>query len=143
VRDYPVLESPGRADIGGLRLLESCSFRWIFDVARHRFLRRPIDATVWIEAPEAWAEYHRLEVDDTRSCFVVELNETRTRTLRAWLHTDTCRRCGRDGRSIGDFQHRIHWWKERLQALDPRFSKLDGRPAFRLFGAWARPEAAS
>lgn len=140
--EYPSLVTPGRAEADGLRLLESCSSTWVFDVAAHRFLRGPRDTAVWIEAPEAWTEYRRLEVDESRACFVVELNETGTRFLRAWLHTDPCQRCGRDGRSTGDLQHRIQWWKERLRIRDPRFSTLDNRRAFRPFGGWARPETA-
>lgn len=86
----------GRAEIQGLQLLESCSFRWIFDGTTRRFLRTPRDARVWLDAPEAWTEYHHLEIDEARSCFVVELDDARTRLLRAWLHTDRCHRC-RDG----------------------------------------------
>jgi hypothetical protein len=89
---------PGRAEIQGLQLLESCSFRWIFDATTHRFRRTPRDARVCLDAPEAWTGYHHLEIDAARSCFVVELDEGRSRLLRAWLHTDGCHRCRRDGR---------------------------------------------
>jgi hypothetical protein len=99
--------TPGRPDIQGLLLLESCSFRWIFDVAAHRFRRSPRDARVWLEPDEMWTEYHALHIDDSRSCFVVELDAARTHTLRAWLHTDPCDRCGRDAVSSGDRRMRL------------------------------------
>jgi hypothetical protein len=93
---HPSRVRPGRPDIQGLQLLESCSSRWIFDVTAHRFRRSPRDARVWLDSSEAWTEYHSLEIDDSRSCFVVELDEGGTSVLRAWLHTDPCDRCGRE-----------------------------------------------
>jgi len=133
---------PGRVAVEGLQLLESCSFRWIFDGTTHRFRRTPRDARVWLECPEAWMAYHHLEIDDARSCFVVTLDEGRTRILRAWIHGDPCDRCGQDGRATGDLQIRIRWWKERLRVREPRFSTRDGRQPQRPLGGWPRPEAA-
>jgi hypothetical protein len=127
---------PGQADIQGLQLLESCSFRWIFDGATHRFRRTPRDAGVWLESSAAWTEYHHLEIDDARSCFVVGLDEAGTRVLRAWLHTDPCRRCGRDGRSTDELQLRILACKARLRVRDHRLalSRDGGRHPLRPFG---------
>ncbi len=42
MNDHPSRVMPGRADIQGLKLLESCSFHWIFDGATRRV---PTDAT--------------------------------------------------------------------------------------------------
>lgn len=112
--------TPGRPEIQGLQLLESCSFHWIFDPGAHRFRRTPRHARVRFCSPETWTDYHRLEIDDARSSFVVALDEAGTRILRAWLHTDPCDRCGRDGRATLDLQLRIQWWKERLNVRDPR-----------------------
>ena len=83
------------ADIQGLQLLESCSSRWIFDVTTRRFRRTPRDTAVWLKSPDDWMDYHRLDVDHDRSCFVVGLDEGGTRKLRAWLHSEPCDRCGR------------------------------------------------
>ena len=101
---HPFRAGAGRPDIQGLQLLESCSFRWIFDGAAHRFRRSPRDARVWLDSTAAWTKYHSLEIDEARSCFVVELEEGGTRMLRAWLHTDPCGRCSRDGRRVADRQ---------------------------------------
>ena len=97
---HPHRVDPGRADILGLQLLESCAFRWIFDVRTHRFRRTPRDARVWFESPEAWTEYHRLAIDESRSSFMVELDEAGTQILRAWLHSDPCERCRRDRKCL-------------------------------------------
>ena len=144
MNDHPSRVMSGRADIQGLQLLESCSFRWIFDGAAHRFRRTPRDARVWLDSAAVWTEYHHLEIDDSRSCFVVGLDEAGTRFLRAWLHTDPCDRCGRDGRSTGELQHWILAWKERLRVRDARrgLSRDAGRHPVRPFGGWAHPEGA-
>ena len=143
MNDLPPRVAPGRAEIQGLQLLESCSFRWIFDGATHRFRRTPRDAAVWFESPADWTEYHRLEIDDARSCFVVGLDEERTRVVRAWLHSDPCPRCGRDGRSTGDLQLRILAWKDRLRVLEPRLgpSPNGSRHPLRAFGGWGLSRA--
>ncbi len=87
----------GRTDMAGLQVLESCSSTWIFDGASHRFRRVPHGAPVSLAVPALWAEYHRLELDESRSSFTVELDPHGTRLLRVSLHSDPCRRC----RSIG------------------------------------------
>ena len=88
---------PGRADMAGLQLLESCSFTWIFDRAAHRFRRVPRGAPGGLKVPAPWAEYHRLEIDESRSCFTVELDRHGTRILRVSLHGSPCPHC-RSGR---------------------------------------------
>ncbi len=82
-----------RERAGGLLLLESCSFTWIFDQAAHRFRRVPRGSSVSLKAPAPWARYYELEVDPSRSCFTVVLDRRRTRLLRASLHGDRCNRC--------------------------------------------------
>ncbi len=104
---HPPRVTPGRPDILGLQLLESCSFRWIFDVATRRFRRSPRDARVWLHSTVAWTKYHTLDIDDSRSCFAVGLDEAGTHILRAWLHTDPCDRCGRGEHSRGNLRMRI------------------------------------
>ena len=144
MNDHPPPVMPGRADIQGLQLLESCSFSWIFDGTTRRFRRTPRDARVWLESQAEWTEYHRLEIDDARSCFVVALDEANARVLRAWLHSDPCPRCGRDGSSTSELESRIQEWKARLRVRDVRFALFgEGvRHAVRPFGGWARPEGA-
>ena len=99
---------------------------------------------VWFESPAVWTEYHRLEINDSMECFAVDLDDAGTRVLRAWLHTDPCPRCRRDGRSPDELQLRILVWKQRLRARDPRLdrSREGARHPLRPFGGWTRPEAA-
>ena len=140
MNDHPSRVTPGQADIQGFQLLESCSFHWIFDGPTHRFRRTPRDAGVWLESSAAWTGYHHLEIDDARSCFIVGLDEAGTRVLRAWLHTDPCRRCGRAGRSTGGLQLRILEWKTRLRVRDHHALPRDGgRQPLRPFGGWGLP----
>lgn len=82
-----------QAQAGGLLLLESCSFTWIFDQSSHRFRRLPRGSSVSLKAPAPWARYHGLEFDPSGSCFTVVLDRRRTRLLRAWFHRDACSRC--------------------------------------------------
>jgi hypothetical protein len=141
MNDLPPRVAPGRVEIQGLQILDSCSFRWIFDGATNRFRRTPRDAAVWCESLADWTEYHHLDIDEARSCFVVGLDEERTRLVRAWLHSDPCRRCGRNGGSTGDLQFLIQAWKDRLRVLEPRFipSTNGARPPLRAFGGWGMP----
>lgn len=141
MNDQPSQVMPGRADIQGLLLLESCSFHWIFDGATRRFRRTPRDAAVWPESSAAWTEYHHLEIDDARSWFVVGLDEAGSRVLRAWLHTEPCHRCGRDLRSSDELQVGILTWKTRLRVHDDRFAlpRDGGRHPLRPFGGWGPP----
>jgi hypothetical protein len=138
MNDHPSQVMPGRASIQGLQLLESCSFHWIFDGATRRFRRTPRDAAVWPESSEAWTEYHHLEIDDARSCFVVGLDSAGSRVLRAWLHTEPCHRCGRDARSTDEVRLGIPGWKTRFRVHDHRFalSRHGGRHPLRPFGGW-------
>ena len=84
---------PGRTHTRGLQVLESCSFTWIFDEESQRFRRVPRGASASLKVPAPWAEYHHLEIDESRSCFTVGLDRHGTRILRAWLHGDPCSRC--------------------------------------------------
>lgn len=88
----------GRSDMAGLQVLESCSSTWIFDEVSHRFRRMPRGAPVSLAVPARWAEYHRIELDRSRSSFTVELDPHGTRLLRVSLHHDPCSRCQSVGR---------------------------------------------
>ena len=128
---------PGRAAIQGLQVLESCGFTWIFDSATRLFRRIPRDARVSLGVPMAWTPYVRLEIDESRSCFVVVLHEAGTRILRAWLHADPCDRCCPEWEPLGDSKSRIVWWKERLRVVDRRIGR---RHPLRPFGGWLGAE---
>jgi hypothetical protein len=84
----------GRPDMAGLHVLESCSSTWVFDGASQRFRRVPRGAPVSLAVPARWAEYHRLEIEESRSYFTVELDPEATRLLRVSLHREPCPRCG-------------------------------------------------
>ena len=96
--EYLAAALSGRPDMAGIQVLESCSSTWIFDGASQRFRRVPRGAPVSLAVPARWAEYHRLEIDEPRSCFTVELDPQGTRLLRVSLHRDPCPRCGSVGR---------------------------------------------
>ena len=87
-----------RADMVGLKMLESCSSTWIFDEAARRFRRVPRGAPVSLSVPAQWAEYHHVELDEPRSSFTVELDPHGTRLLRVSLHNHPCPRCQSVGR---------------------------------------------
>jgi len=106
---HPSVGTPGRTGIRGLRILESCSYTWIFDGAAHRFRRIPRDATVSLEVPAPWSDYRRLDVDDERSCFTVEVGDAMR--IRAWFHAEPCPRCGRSDASEGRGRWRGPWWR--------------------------------
>jgi hypothetical protein len=84
---------PGRPDGAGLQVLQSCSFTWIFDDEAHRFRRVPRGAPVGLKVPAPWAAYHRLDIDECRSCFTVALDGPGTWILRVSLHGDPCPHC--------------------------------------------------
>ena len=88
----------GRPDMAGIRVLESCSSTWIFDEAAHRFRCVPRGTPVSLAVPARWTTYHRIELDESRSRFTVELDRDGTRLLRVALHRDPCVRCGGAGR---------------------------------------------
>jgi hypothetical protein len=135
---------PGRAAIQGLQLLESCAYTWIFDAATLLFRKIPRDARVAFGVPAGWTPYHRLEIDDSRSCFVVALDTDGTRVLRAWLHVDPCGRCSPPWRPLGESKQSILWWKDALNVVDRRsVARLRGNHLLRPFGGWLRPDGAS
>lgn len=118
-----MIEDPQRVDPGpvalqGLHQLESCAFTWIFDGTTHLFRRVPRGARANLDIPAAWTPYTRLEIDTTRSSFVVVLDETGTRLLRAWLHIDPCDRCTPEAAMAADPKIHILWWKEQLKVVD-------------------------
>jgi hypothetical protein len=130
-------------DIQGLQLLESCAFTWLFDGATHRFLRMPRDARSGFDTPTDWRPYHRLEIDGSRDCFVVALDEAGTQVLRAWLHQNPCGRCSDGREAVGDAKQRILWWKERLRVVDGRVAAPRTRHPLRPYGGWPQPDGAA
>jgi hypothetical protein len=133
---------PGTAGIEGLQLLESCGFAWIFDCTSRHFRRIPRAARVGYDAWSAWTTYHRLEIDETRGCFLVVLDDAGGRALRAWLHADPCRRCSPEWETLTDSRHSIRWWKEELRVVERR-STRSGRHPLRPLGGWVRSQKAS
>jgi len=76
--------------------VDSCHSRWIFDHDQRRFRRivkgpRLDDRVTTTD----WRPYVDLLADPYSDAFVVLLNESGTRMLRLWRHTDrACPQCG-------------------------------------------------
>jgi hypothetical protein len=130
-------------DIQGLQLLESCAFTWVFDAATHRFRRMPRDARVSFDVPTDWRPYHRLEIDGSRACFAVALDEGGTQVIRAWLHEEPCGRCSAESEALGDAKRRILWWKEHLRVVDGRVAAPRLRHPLRPYGGWPAADGAA
>jgi hypothetical protein len=109
---------PRPSEGGSVRILESCSYTWIFDGVTHKFRRIPRDATVSLELPAPWAPYRRLDVDEERACFTVELGDAMR--IRAWLHGEPCPRCGRSDPSPGRERWGGPWWRAPAPVREPR-----------------------
>jgi hypothetical protein len=74
--------------------IDSCHSVWLFDTERMRFRRVPKGTRLDSPALESdWQPYFELEIDPDSGAFAVALNETRTRLLRSWRHTDLCEHC--------------------------------------------------
>jgi hypothetical protein len=140
----PQRVSPGRAGLEGFRALESCAFTWIFDGATLRYRRVPRYAYTSFHVPTAWTPYCRLEIDESRSCFVVALDEAGTRLLRVWLHAEPCDRCRPQWRTGAAEQHLL-WWKSPSNAIDRRSTaaRLGRNPLHRPFAGWLDAAEAS
>lgn len=115
-----ILNDRARHDGRGtpLRVLNSCSFTWVFDEQRRRFRRVPRGATLDVPAaPDAWITYDRLELNDARGSFAVFANVAGTHVFRCWLHRDPCPRCqpaGGEGLDVGEMRWLIERWKSRI-----------------------------
>ncbi|MEW6475779.1 MAG: hypothetical protein AB1679_26280 [Actinomycetota bacterium] len=130
-------------DIQGLQLLESCAFTWVFDGATRRFRRAPREAAVDREGLSDWRPYHHLEIDGSRACFRVTLDEAGSYALRAWIHVDPCVRCSPGHETLGDSKQRILWWKEQLRVVNRRVAAPRSRHPLRPFGGWSSADGAA
>jgi hypothetical protein len=101
-----------------LRVLDSCSFTWVFDEQRRRFRRVPRGAALDLPAPRgAWITYDRVELNDARGSFAVFADAGGTHVFRCWLHRDPCPRCrpaGEDGIDVDEMRWLIQRWKSRI-----------------------------
>ncbi|HVW32301.1 MAG TPA: hypothetical protein VHL53_07165 [Acidimicrobiia bacterium] len=104
-------------DGGRLQVLESCSSTWVFDTGARQFRRLPRNTSVTLEVPGDWTPYVSLHLDEVGSWFVVQLDATGTRLLRAWLHGDPCPRCRSQGVSLPRRLGALQRWKQRLHLL--------------------------
>jgi hypothetical protein len=74
--------------------IDSCHSVWLFDTERMRFRRVPKEASIDSPALESdWVPYYGLEISAESGAFAVALNESRTRLLRSWRHTNPCEHC--------------------------------------------------
>jgi hypothetical protein len=78
----------------GLQVIESCNSTWLFDTRNKRFRRVPRGMAVDLPAAGDWERYVKLEIDLESDAFLVTLNESGTRLLRSFRHTEPCEQCG-------------------------------------------------
>lgn len=75
---------------------ESCHSVWVLDTDGRRFCRLPRGAKVEPGVMnDRWEDYVDFEVHED-GAHVLVLNESRTRLLRFWRHTDPCPHCAGD-----------------------------------------------
>lgn len=74
--------------------VESCHSTWLFDTDRMRFRRVPRGLPVdGLALERDWEPYFGLELAAESGAFAVVLNESGTRFLRSWRHTEPCGHC--------------------------------------------------
>lgn len=77
--------------------IDSCHSIWLFDTERMRFRRVPKEMSIDSPALESdWEPFYGLEIAPESGAFAVALNESRTRLLRSWRHTNPCEHCSTD-----------------------------------------------
>jgi hypothetical protein len=88
--------SPGPATPDVL-VIESCHSTWLFDTEGKRFRRvlKGLDLDV-DEASTGWRPYYRLDLDSRSDSFMVIVDPTGARALRAWRHVPGCPHCAGD-----------------------------------------------
>lgn len=83
-----------------LLFFESCNTSWCFDAVNHRFKRipRPLSrqATFSDFSIAAWEEYFELTFSQGSDEFTVMLNESGSKVLRSWRHSENCSHCFKD-----------------------------------------------
>lgn len=88
-----------RAHVSGVEVavLESCNSTWLFDAERARYRRVPRGTKYDLPVPDSeWEPFFGLELLPATDAFVVRLNESGTKLLRAYRHRDPCEQCGTD-----------------------------------------------
>lgn len=74
--------------------VESCHSVWLFDTERMRFRRMARGGPLDVPALESdWEPYYGLELSADSDAFAVILNESGTRLIRSWRHTEPCGHC--------------------------------------------------
>ncbi len=95
-----------------LIILESCHSTWIFDPDRMQFCRILKGLEVdHRSVSTAWRPYWGLEVDPHSEVFSIHLNESRTRLIQSWRHTEDCAQCGGHETaelSVEDIRRAVH-----------------------------------
>jgi hypothetical protein len=77
-----------------MQVIESCNSTWIFDTKRMRFRRVPKGTPLDLPAAaDDWTRYYNLELDLESGAFLVTLNESGSRLLRSFRHTEPCSQC--------------------------------------------------
>jgi len=80
-----------------VQVLESCHSTWIFDPERGRFRRAARGSAIDVPAPDhEWEDYFGLELLPDSDAFVVKLNDSGTKLLRAYRHTEGCTACAEE-----------------------------------------------
>ncbi len=75
---------------------DSCNSIWILDREAQRFARMPRGSKVEPSALQGrWEPFFAFDIHDDGS-HVLALNESRTRLLRFWEHSDPCPHCTND-----------------------------------------------
>ena len=87
-------DQPRQRVPAGLEVIESCNSTWLFDTRNKRFRRVPRGMPVDLPAAADWERYVKFEIDIDSGAFLVTLNESGTRLLRSFRHTDPCDQCG-------------------------------------------------
>jgi hypothetical protein len=78
-------------------VIESCHSTWLFDTEGRRFRRvlKGLDLDV-DEASTGWRPYYQLDLDSRSDSFMVIVDPTGARALRAWRHVAGCPHCAGD-----------------------------------------------
>ncbi len=75
---------------------DSCHSVWVLDTQDRQFVRLPRGSNLDPNAlSDKWEPYFEFQVHDD-GAHVLALNESKTRLLRFWEHTDPCPHCAGD-----------------------------------------------